>query len=56
VGVVAVTKNKSHKASKLLGAKEILEKYQKEIILVNAEAHRFALSYHKNLRKKVFLK
>jgi len=56
VAVVAVTKNKSHKASKLLGAKEILEKYQKEIILVNAEAHRFALLYHKNLRKKVFLK
>jgi excinuclease ABC subunit C len=55
VGVVAVTKNKSHKASKLLGTKEILEKYQKEVILVNAEAHRFALSYHKNLRKKSFL-
>lgn len=56
VNVVAVTKNKSHKASKLLGAIEILEKYQKEIILVNVEAHRFALSYHKNLRKKSFLK
>lgn len=56
VNVVAVTKNKQHKASKLIGSKEILEKFQKEIILVNAEAHRFALSYHKNLRKKVFLK
>jgi len=55
IKIVAVTKNKSHNASKLLGAKGILEKYQKEIILVNAESHRFALLYHKNLRKKVFL-
>jgi excinuclease ABC subunit C len=56
ISVVAVTKNKSHKASKLMGEKEVLEKFQKEIIMANAEAHRFSLSYHKLLRKKSFLK
>jgi excinuclease ABC subunit C len=56
IKVVAVTKNKSHKASKLIGEKSILENYQKEIIMANAEAHRFSLSYHKLLRKKNFLK
>ncbi len=55
IKVVAVTKNKSHKASKLIGEKNILENYQKEIIMANAEAHRFSLSYHKLLRKKNFL-
>lgn len=56
INIVAVTKDKSHKASKLLGDKHVLENYQKEIIMANAEAHRFSLSYHKNLRKKSFLK
>ncbi len=53
VDVVAVTKDKSHKAKKLIGKKEILEKFQKEIILINAEAHRFALRYHRDLREKI---
>jgi excinuclease ABC subunit C len=55
IKVVAVTKNKSHKASKLIGEREALENFKDEIIMVNAEAHRFSLSYHKVLRKKSFL-
>lgn len=55
IKVVAVTKNKSHKASKLIGEKSVLENFQQEIIMANAEAHRFSLSYHKLLRKKSFL-
>lgn len=55
IKVVAVTKDKSHKASKLIGKREILESYKKEIVLVNSEAHRFSLSYHKLLRKKNFI-
>ena len=56
ISVVAVTKNKNHKASKLIGKEEILENFKDEIIMANAEAHRFSLSYHKVLRKKNFLK
>jgi excinuclease ABC subunit C len=55
VKVVAVTKNKGHKASKLIGEKNILDKYKKEIVLVNSEAHRFSLSYHKKLRSGAFI-
>lgn len=55
IEVVAVTKNKSHKASRITGKREILENYKKEIIMANAEAHRFSLSYHKVLRKKAFI-
>lgn len=54
INVVAVTKNKSHKASKLLGDKKAIESFQKEIIMANAEAHRFSLSYHKVVRKRNF--
>ena len=56
INVIALTKDKSHKAKSLIGDAEIIKKFQKEIILVNAEAHRFALNYHKNLRKKSFLR
>lgn len=56
ISIVAVTKNKNHKASKLIGEKNILENFKNEIIMANAEAHRFSLSYHKLLRKKNFLK
>lgn len=56
VQVIALTKNKQHKAEKLTGDREIIQKFQKEIVLANFEAHRFALTYHKTLRKKSFLK
>lgn len=58
IKVCAVTKNKSHKAEKIIGDKDfenILQKYKKEIVLANSEAHRFSLAYHKNLRSKKFL-
>ena len=34
----------------------LLAQYKRVIILANSEAHRFAISYHKNLRKRNFLK
>jgi excinuclease ABC subunit C len=55
IKVVAVTKDKSHKAKAIIGKKEIIDSYKKEIVMANAEAHRFSLSYHKLLRKKSFV-
>jgi excinuclease UvrABC nuclease subunit len=52
IQIVAVTKDKRHKAKAIIGNAEIIKKYQKEIILANAEAHRFALRYHRDLRGK----
>ncbi len=51
IAVVSVVKDERHKPKGLLGAENIIEKYKKAILLANAEAHRFALSYHRKLRR-----
>jgi excinuclease ABC subunit C len=56
IPVVSVLKDKKHKPKDILGDKAIGQKYEKEILSVNSEAHRFAINYHKKLRGKNFLK
>lgn len=56
IKVVAVTKDNRHKVSELKGDKALINKYKREIILANNEAHRFAITYHKQMRGKNFLK
>jgi len=55
IPVVAVVKDDTHKPREIIGAKKLLELYQKEILLANGEAHRFVLSFHKQKRSKSFL-
>jgi excinuclease ABC subunit C len=55
IEVVAVTKNDKHKPEKLLGNQEFIKVYEKEIVLVNSEAHRFAVKYHRKTRANTFL-
>jgi excinuclease ABC subunit C len=55
IKIVAVVKNDAHKPERLIGNEEMIEKYQKDILLANAEAHRFVIAYHKKLRNKSFL-
>ena len=50
IPVIAVVKNEKHKPKALLGKKELALKHEKEIILANAEAHRFSVAYHQYLR------
>ncbi len=54
IPVVSVVKDDRHKAREILGDKKWL-KYEKEILLSNSEAHRFAIKYHKKLREKFFI-
>ncbi|MFA6416484.1 MAG: GIY-YIG nuclease family protein [Candidatus Paceibacterota bacterium] len=54
--VIAVTKNKQHKAEKLLGDSAIVRDYHRAIVAVNAEAHRFAIAFHRQKRAKNFRK
>lgn len=54
--VVAVTKDERHRAKDIKGDKDVVRKYEKEILLANSEAHRFAIKYHKDMRNKNFLK
>jgi excinuclease ABC subunit C len=56
IKVVSVVKDKTHKAKAILGDKETIDKFKQEILLVNAEAHRFAIGYHRLLRSKSFVK
>lgn len=56
ISIVSVLKDDKHKPKDILGDKENFLKYKKDIILANSEAHRFAISYHKNMRNKNFLK
>jgi len=56
IPVVAVVKDERHKPREIIGDTEYGLKYKKEILLANSEAHRFAISYHKNMRAKNFLR
>jgi excinuclease ABC subunit C len=53
--VVSVVKNEKHKPKAILGNEQIVKKYKSQILLANSEAHRFAISYHKQMRNKNFL-
>lgn len=52
IPVVSVVKDDRHKAREILGDKKWL-KYESEILLSNAEAHRYAIAFHRNLRNKI---
>lgn len=50
VKIVGVVKNEKHKPARILGEEETVKKYKKEILSLNGEAHRFAISFHRKLR------
>jgi excinuclease ABC subunit C len=52
IPVVSVVKDDRHKAREILGDKKWL-KHEREIILSNSEAHRYAIGYHKQLRGRL---
>ena len=51
VPVIAVVKNQAHKPERLVGLRSLIEQHQDSILLANAEAHRFALSFHQQQRR-----
>ena len=51
--VVSVVKNARHKPKMILGDKEIALSYRPGILMSNAEAHRFAVEYHRSLRDRL---
>ncbi len=53
--VVGVVKNEAHKPERLIGDSRMITMHEREILLANAEAHRFAIGWHrKRLRNKNF--
>lgn len=52
IPVVGVVKDEHHKPREIRGATQYRTKYEKEILLVNHEAHRFAIKHHRRRRQK----
>jgi excinuclease ABC subunit C len=53
IPVVAVVKDERHKPKNILGNKSTIVKHEREILLANAEAHRFAVAYHRAKRDNI---
>ena len=53
INVVAVVKNEKHKPENILGDKQLIISYRHQILLANAEAHRFAIAFHRQKREKL---
>ncbi len=52
IPVVSVVKDKHHKPKDILGNKVHVHNHKKDILLANNEAHRFAITFHKDKRNK----
>lgn len=52
IPVVAVVKDGHHNPIRLIASKKLLELHENAILLANAEAHRFAIAYHRSKRQK----
>ncbi len=56
IEILSVVKDNRHKAKEVMGDSALVERYGKLCMLVNAEAHRFAIQYHRLLRRRLFEK
>lgn len=55
IPVVGVVKNEKHQPTRLIGQKEMIERNKLEILLANAESHRFAIGFHRQKSRKSLL-
>ena len=55
IPVVSVVKDVRHRPDHFLGVPALVERFKKEILLANGEAHRFAITFHRKRRGKAFL-
>jgi len=53
IPIVGVVKNEAHKPERLIGDARMIKLHERHILLANAEAHRFAITWHrKRLRTR----
>lgn len=50
IPIIAVVKNERHQPKNILGDRNLIRLHERDILIVNAEAHRFAVNYHRSLR------
>lgn len=54
--VVSVVKDEFHRPRGILGDQKMGTQYEKQILLANSEAHRFAIGFHREKRRKNMLR
>lgn len=54
VPIVGVVKNERHQPERLIGDIRAIEAYERDILLANNEAHRFAIQWHRRRRGKLY--
>lgn len=52
IPVVGVVKDEKHRPRNIAGDKQIIADREREILLANAEAHRFAIGYHRKTTRR----
>ncbi len=52
IAIVGVVKDEHHRPREILGDHAFRHRFEREILLANSEAHRFALAFHRRLRRK----
>jgi excinuclease ABC subunit C len=52
IPVIGVVKDEKHRPRDIRGDRELIKGRERDILLANAEAHRFAIGYHRADRSK----
>ena len=52
IPMVGVVKDERHRPMRIVGPSNLVHEHEREILLANAEAHRFALQYHRSKRSR----
>ncbi|MDP3646273.1 MAG: UvrB/UvrC motif-containing protein [bacterium] len=55
IPIVGVVKNEFHKPERLIGDRRSIEAFERDILLANYEAHRCAIGWHRQRRRKRML-
>lgn len=52
IPVAAVVKDEKHRPKQILAARKLRDQFENDILLANAESHRFAINYFRNKQRK----
>lgn len=55
IPIVGVVKNAKHQPDRIIGPRALVKRFEKDILLANAEAHRFAIGFHRKKKREAFL-
>ncbi len=56
IPVVGVVKNAKHHVDRIIGPRGLVKRFERDILLANAEAHRFAIGFHRKKKREQFLR